>query len=423
MQARVNLPVRSARTRLSAGTVFVLLTAVTLVAPALAQQGPAATPATTATTTTTQPAVTTPANDPAAVKPPTESYVAEVIGNDVFIRSGAGTNFYQCGKLYAGDRVQVISTQQGWSCIVPPAGCFSWVSMQYVSINLDNPTMGIITGDNVGVYAGSDFVLPMHSTTKQVTLNRGQTVKLLGEEKDDYYKIAPPQGAYLWVSTQFLQSSAASSPQTTVVKPTDPNAPAATIKTPDGKVVPVDPNAPKTDLELYYSLAEQIKVVQAKPAAERNYTEIKTKLAALAAKKDSGPAARYAEYTLKTVERFELADKSAKELELQRKERLKTVEKIDEARAAKLAAIPDFSKFAAMGKLESSSVYAGGPIKRYRLLDETGKTIAYVTPMGAATLTESEKLIGHKVGLVGKIQPHEASARAFIEYTEIAQLD
>jgi hypothetical protein len=76
-----------------------------------------------------------------------------------------------------------------------------------------------------------------------------------------------------------------------------------------------------------------------------------------------------------------------------------------------------------MGKLERSSVYDGGPIKRYRLIDEMGKTIAYVTPVGATAVAESEKLVGHKVGLVGKIEPHEASARAFIEYTEIAPLD
>ena len=48
-------------------------------------------------------------NEAAAAKATAnESYVAEVLGNDVFIRSGPGTQFYQCGKLYAGDRVQVV---------------------------------------------------------------------------------------------------------------------------------------------------------------------------------------------------------------------------------------------------------------------------------------------------------------------------
>jgi len=411
MQARVNLPVRSARTRLSAAGRLVLLAvaALAVAAPGWAQQGQPGTMAQTSLA----------GADPAVVKPAMEPYVAEATGNDVFIRSGPGTNFYQCGKLYAGDRVQVISTQSGWSCIIPPVGCFSWVSMQYVSINLDNPTMGMITGDNVGVYAGSDFVLPMHSTSKQVVLNRGQEVKLLGEEKDDYYKIAPPQGAYLWVSTQFLQPT----DRTVAVKPADSNAVAAVVKPADKPAASQDPNQPKTDLEIYYALAEQIKVIQAKPAAERDYAAIKAKLTELVAKKDSGRAARYAEYTLKNVERFELADKSARELELQKKELSKTVSKIEEARAANLAQIPDYSKFAVIGKLERSSVYDGGPIKRYRLLDDTGKTIAYVTPVGAKAIAESEMLVGHRVGLVGKIEPHEASARAFIEYTEILQID
>jgi uncharacterized protein YgiM (DUF1202 family) len=415
MQARVNISVHSAWTRLSAAGKLVLLAVAVLAmaAAAMAQQAPAGTTV-QPLQTGVQPAVG--GAEPVAAKSP-EPYVAEAVGNDVFIRSGPGTNFYQCGKLYAGDRVQVITTKDGWSCVIPPAGSFSWVSMQYVSINLDNPTMGIITGDNVGVYAGSDFVLPMHSTSKQAVLNRGQAVKLLGEEKDDYYKIAPPQGAYLWVSTQFLQAT-----DRTVVKPVDPNG-GAGVKLPGGKPVVSDANTPKTDLDLYYALAGQIKAIQAKPVAERDYAAIKTKLTELAAKKDSGRSARYAEYTLKQVERFELADKAGKEVDLQKKELSKSVGKIEEARVAKLAEIPDLGKFAAMGKLEKSSVYDGGPIKRYRLIDEAGKTIAYVTPVGATAIAESEKLVGRKVGLVGKIEPHEASARAFIEFTEILPLD
>ena len=57
------------------------------------------------------------------------------------------------------------------------------------------------------------------------------------------------------------------------------------------------------------------------------------------------------------------------------------------------------------------------------MLDETGKTICYVTPTGPAVNTDFNKFIGHKVGLVGKIEPHEATDRAFIEFTEIVLLD
>ncbi|MEN6428166.1 MAG: SH3 domain-containing protein [Phycisphaerales bacterium] len=410
MQARVNSPVRTAWTMGSAGAMVLLLAAVVLATPVpgLAQQDPGAAAA-------QQPLVGI--NQPVAPKTPAEPYVAEATGNDVFIRSGPGTNFYQCGKLYAGDRVQVINAQLGWSCIVPPPGCFSWVSMQYVSINLENPTMGIITGDNVGVYAGSDFVEPMWSTSKQAVLNRGQTVRLLGEEKDDYYKIAPPQGAYLWVSSQFLQAA-----DRTVVKPVETTGAAgaaASAVRPAG----ADPNAaPKTDLDIYYALAERVSVERAKPLAEQDYTEIKTKLQELVAKQDGGRAMRYADYTLKQVERFELACKVAKEVELQNKERTKVTGKIDEARAAKLAQVVDTSRFSIIGKLESSSVYADSPVKRYRLLDETGKTVSYATPTGAAA-ADCEKLVGHKVGLVGKVKLQDVAGRAIIEFSEIVPLD
>ncbi|MBN2130289.1 MAG: SH3 domain-containing protein, partial [Sedimentisphaerales bacterium] len=81
-----------------------------------------------------QPDVNVPAADrPQAAQPtpaqPTPALagplVGEITGNDVFIRSGPATTSYQCGKLYKGDTVQVVDTQQGWSCIVPPPGCFS----------------------------------------------------------------------------------------------------------------------------------------------------------------------------------------------------------------------------------------------------------------------------------------------------------
>ena len=363
-----------------------------------------------------------PATAPVTVVPQEAgaTYVADVVGNDVYIRSGPGTNFYHCGKLYKGDRVQVIKAQHGWSCIVPPPGCFSWIAMQYVSINLDNPTMGIVTGNNVGVYAGSDYVEPMHSVSKQVVLGQGQLVKLLSEEKDDYYKIAPPDGAYLWVSSQFLQ--AAQSPMG--VPPV-----AVAAETEEGASAPatevVDMRGESELLDEYYALSKLVKEQQQKPMAEQDYADIKEKLGELAGNEVAGRAARYAEFTLKQVERFELACTVAKEIELQNQELQKATNKISEARAARLAQIDNLGKFAVIGKLETSSVYTTTPggAKRYRVLDESGKTICYVAPTGAARGKDLSGLIGHKVGLVGEIQPHEATARAFVEFTDIVPLD
>ncbi len=406
MQARVHPPERSVRATLLSGWVIAILLAVVLILPTagLAQDPNAP-----------RSPVTMPNEAAAARATMNESYVAEVIGNDVYVRSGPGTNFYQCSKLYAGDRVQVIKTQQGWSCIVPPPGCFSWIAMQYVSINPQNPTVGVLTGDNVGVYTGSDTQEAKYSTSKQVVLSRGQTVKLLGEEKDDYYKIAPPQGAYLWVSSQYLQPADKSLVRT-------PAADAAAAGKPATVKKPTDPNAPLTGLDLYYELSKQVKAEHEKKLSAQNYAELKKKLADLAANKDGGRAARYADFTFKQVERYELAAQAAKEVEQQNKDLQKTTAKIDEARATKLGGIVDRSKFALVGKLETSSVY-GGPSRRFRMLDDSGKTICYVMPTGAIANTDFSKYIGHKVGLVGPISPNPDTQRALVEFTEIVLLD
>jgi uncharacterized protein YgiM (DUF1202 family) len=405
MQARVHSPERWVRATLLSGWVSAVVLTVVLILPTAGRaQDPNA----------PRSPVTLPNEAAVAKATANESYVAEVIGNDVYVRSGPGTNFYQCSKLYAGDRVQVVKSQQGWSCIVPPPGCFSWIAMQYVSINPQNPTVGVLTGDNVGVYTGSDTQEAKYSTSKQVVLSRGQTVKLLGEEKDDYYKIAPPQGAYLWVSSQFLQPADKSLAKTPAAD-TAAGKPAAVKR-------PGDPNAPLTGLDLYYALSEKVKAEHEKKLTEQNYTELKKKLTELAASKDGGRAARYAEYTLKQVERYELACQVGKEVEQQRKELEKTTAKIDEARTTKLGGIVDRSKFALVGKLETSSVYAGTS-KRFRVLDDAGKTICYVMPTGPIANTDFSKYIGHKVGLVGPISAHPDTQRALVEFTEIVLLD
>ncbi len=347
-------------------------------------------------------------------------FVAEVIGNDVHLRSGPGTNYYHCGKLYKGDRVQVVKVQQGWSCIVPPPGCFSWVAIQYVSINMENPTQGIITGDKVGVYAGSDYVEPIHSTSRQVILNRGQMVKLLSEEKDDYYKIAPPEGAFLWVHSQFLQSVRSPMETSLADVPVGPNTPVETPMTAQELQTESDL------LDAYYALSKLVKEERNKPMTEQDYSELKEKLRELAENPIGGRATRYADFTLKQVERFELAGTVAREMAMQRKEREKVDEKISEARDIRLAQIDDLGRFAVIGKLETTSVYYAQPVgqaQRYRILDESGRTICYVAPTGAAVRKDLSGLIGRKVGLVGEIQPHQATARAFVEFSEIVPLD
>ena len=123
-------------------------------------------------------------------------YSAEVVGNAVFTRAGAGINSYRCGQLNSPDKVTVVEEDaSGWAKITPPAGSFSWICKQNVTINPTAPDTATVTVQPTRIWAGSMYYDPMYSNELQVKLNAGDKVKLLNEEVGNYYKIVPPSGA------------------------------------------------------------------------------------------------------------------------------------------------------------------------------------------------------------------------------------
>ncbi len=364
-----------------------------------------------------QEAATTPSG-PDEADTPAFPYMAEITGDNLYVRSGPGTNFYECSKLNKGDKVKVTEKQFSWARIVPPAGSFSWISMQYVSIDTDNPTVGTVTGDRVRVYAGSDTQRPLYSTTLQGKLDKDDKVKLLGEQMDDYYKIAPPSGAYLWVSINFTRPI----PSVEVVTPTvETPAVGPTVEpkeTPE-EAAP-EPAPTLTMLEKYNSLREQVDVERAKPKNQQNYTSIKEALIKIAKNKTDDKTARYAEFVLKQIEGFELALVVNKAVQLQNEQLQKIKERINRARATRLAEFQDLGRFAAVGQLRTFTTYGPG---HYRIINEAGKTVCYALPSDQVSKVKLGRLIGRKVGLVGTIEPHPQSAGALVRFTEIAELD
>jgi len=369
-----------------------------------------------------QEAATTPSGPDEAETPPFP-YMAEITGDNLYIRSGPGTNFYECGKLSKGDKVKVMSRQFSWACIVPPAGSFSWISMQYVSIDTDNPALGTVTGDRVRVYAGSDTQRPLYSTKLQGRLDQGDKVKLLGEQLDDYYKIAPPSFAYLWVSINFTKpipslEVAAPVVETPAVE-TPAVEPAAEPNEAPEEVVP-EPVPTETMLDKYNTLREQVEAERAKPREQQNYTNMKKALIEIAENKDDDKVARYAAFVLKQVEGFELALAVTKQVQLQNEQLQKIKERINKARATRLAEFQDLGRFAAVGQLRTFTTYGPG---HYRIINEAGKTVCYALPSDQVSKVKLSKLIDQKVGLVGTIEPHPQSAGALVRFTEIAELD
>jgi len=333
-------------------------------------------------------------------------YIAEMNGDNIYIRSGPGTNFYHCGKLNKGDKVTVVGKQFSWARIVPPPGSFSWIAMQYVRINPNDPAVGIVTGDNVRVYAGSDYVKPLYSTTLQGKLNKGEEVKLLGEQMEDYYKISPPPFAYLWVSTNFTSPLK----QLVVVPPAESN---------DTDVVVPPKATPEAELEAYYTLQKQLKAERAKPMDQQDYTNIKNALVEIANNKEAEKAARYAKFLVGQIEGFELALAVTKEVRLQNEQLEKINAGIEKARTTKLAEVENLGKFSAIGEFQTYETY--GP-EHYRIVDESGNMICYSLPSGAASQMDLSRLIGRKVGIVGTIEPHLPTKKALVRFSEIVEL-
>jgi hypothetical protein len=338
-------------------------------------------------------------------------YMAEITADRVNIRSGPGTNYYICGKLNTGDRVKVVSHKFPWSRIVPPVGSFSWISTQYVRVDSDDPAVGTVTGDNVRVWVGAEDLRPMLSATFSLKLNRGEQVKLLGEEKDDYYKIAPPTGAYRWVSTQYT-------------KPLDPAGrvplPPVDVPPPSDANVLVPTNLPleAEKLKEYYILQEQIEAERAKPLDQQDYKKIKKALVAIAGNKEAGKAARYADFALKQIKRYELARDVVEAVQLQDAQLRRDIENIEKAVAAKLAEMQDLGRFAAVGRFQTFEAYP----RYYRIVDDSNKTVCCALPKGSALRVNLSKFVGRKVGLVGEIEPHLPTKGALVRFTEVAEL-
>ncbi len=395
-------------------------------------------------------ATTLQTDDVSKASVPAFPYMAQITGDDVLIRSGPGTNYYACGKLNKTDKVKIVASQYSWSQIVPPTGSFSWISMQYIRIDSNNSSTGTVNADAVRVYAGSDQRKPIHSTTMQGKLDKGEKVHLLGEELEGYYKISPPPFAYLWVLTQYTISAdavahapAASAPAGgfNAIEPNTAIAaqpmPVATDVNADAQKPKKEPNTPAVvptklpvsnpaeakKVEDYEALEKQFDAERAKPMAEQNYENIKKGFLEIAGNKEAGRAARYAELKLKQLERCEMVIQTAKEVRMQDANLQKIKAEIEKARAEKVSQIEDMSKFAAIGKFQTSDIF--GPsveLKQYRMVDDANNTICYAAPANAIANNDFSKFLGQKVGLTGTIEPHPQVSGALVRFNEIVEI-
>jgi uncharacterized protein YgiM (DUF1202 family) len=401
-------------------------------------------PAISAQPGNTAPASAAPAAEANALNLPAFPFLAEITSDDVYIRSGPGTQYYNCGKVRKGDKVKVVSNKFSWLQIVPPAGSYSWISKQYVQIDPQNNTSGTVIGEAVRVYAGSDEVQPMHSTSMQVKLNKNDKITIVGEEKDGYCKIAPPEGAYLWVSSQnakplgTLMAPTPAAPTTTTTMPTTAHPmPASPFPTNPGELKapvssPNEPNMPSPTpvvtieeqrMGEVQALKEKVEAERAKPAADQNFAELKKAIAVIAGDKQSPRAARSAAGLLKTIEKYELSQEIAGAIKVQEDQLAKTQQKIEGTKNEGLSKIEDKGIFAAIGTLKETPLFAETPgAKYYKVIDGNGKTLCYARPAGSAADMDLSRFIDKKVGLVGTIEANADLGEAVVLFTNILEI-
>ena len=118
---------------------------------------------------------------------------ARVTGDSVNLRTGPSRQAEIIGQLPRDTEVRIILTDGEWSAIIPPEGTGGWISRDFLRD-------GTVTGNRVNVRGG-----PSVAHAVLLTLDDGAKVSLL-EEREGWAKIALPDTARLWLSSDYLST-------------------------------------------------------------------------------------------------------------------------------------------------------------------------------------------------------------------------
>ncbi len=363
---------------------------------------------------------------PAAADVETKSPVVGVINaNNVFVHSAPRDAAYPTMKLDKGAEVTVVGMKNDWLKIVPPAGSFSYYPKMAVQLHGDGKVAKVIQSTNVR--AGS--VLQPVKVAVQTKLDEGADVTILGEQ-DEYYKIAPPAGAFLWIheksvdAVRRLKPEEAAKPEVAIAKtasndaapssgehaaaetPSDPRpnqfamdpGPATTQSAPESAPSATQPAQAAANLG-FDELEAEFKAAGEKPITEQPIDQLTQGYQALAGSGQlSNLEKRVVDARLSALKtRTSMRDDfvNVKKAQEQLRERQKSLqaerEEIDDRIKQKNVTI-----YAAVGTLRTSSLQQG-ETTLYRLTDpSTGRTLVYLRtnePKYAALLN---KFVGVK---------------------------
>lgn len=340
-------------------------------------------------------------------QPATEFYEAEVVGQDVYVRSSHNPNAYYCTQLSSPSRVMVVGSDPSgkWYKILPPPGCYSVISKAHVRLDAGGRT-ATVTGNDVSARAGGYPSQPGNFSILQKVMKAGDRVRIVGTIGENY-KIEPPRGAYFWISARYVRRLAAAT--------TEPSA-ATTVD------VMTDPT-----MIAYQALRKELIAEWKKPAIQRDYLALAAKFKALKVSKASGLQS-YVDNTVKFLHQQQqrLLDKAVAARTIAAADDIDAKLRGDLVRLALGAATKPAIKPTARGIVTVSAVYPGCPAiaRRLVLRDDRNLNIkAYlqVSPDGGGE--NLLNCVGMLVNVYGPLRHDRSLAMNVVQVERVDVLD
>ncbi|MDB5293630.1 MAG: hypothetical protein JWL69_4871 [Phycisphaerales bacterium] len=129
------------------------------------------------------------------------SFIGQINGNNVLVRSGPRDDAYPTLRLDKGTRVTVVGLKFKWLKIVPPEGSFAYVPQAYITRRGDGKTG---RADREILARTGSSLNPLKTNTMG-KIDAGSDVEILGTQ-DEYYKIKPPEGFYVYINENLVDA-------------------------------------------------------------------------------------------------------------------------------------------------------------------------------------------------------------------------
>jgi len=144
---------------------------------------------------------------PAAL-PKTFPYTAFINADAVNIRSGPGLYYYPLAILNSDMEITVEGEAGTFLAIRPPEGVYGLIKRVDLAMGMDGKT-ATVAATSARVFAASN------AATRQWcvmgTLKQGDKVEVEGTAEGDMVRIAPPEGAHIYVASQFVTAGSSGS--------------------------------------------------------------------------------------------------------------------------------------------------------------------------------------------------------------------